>query len=625
MWQPKNIRFTNLFSHTNSEYNFQAGKCVVIFGRNDTDRNLENNGAGKTTLFEAICIALTNDSLRGLKKESFINRDAEECEIDFTLYNPVMKMSLRIFRKFYRGSKPVRVEIYENGKQNTQITSVLEANKRVLELIGVSREDLLRYYIISQDNHYTFFTASDGEKKEIMNRITSADRINPVIANIGLRLKEIQAEFDDISEKIDESVMRRGILEEQREEALVTVDNSAEIKEYEIKILTTQKMIKGNEDDIEVLKKHIEDLLTQRAAVKVPDVTKLKEKQKAIVSEIRRLENELSDSEKMRRKLQVELDSAVTCPECGAEFILKSDADLSPEEIRETMKSLQGIVKELKAELSQQEQQKKVLSDKIDKAQGAQELLELIDDKLRNRRRKISVLKEENDVTLKKRIEKYEKEIENLKQDARDNALIAKLSAQIEECQKTEKELRKQIKPVEEELEMLKFWQFYMGKSGFQTYLANQSVKLIEGITNTYLRKFGVDISVLINGFKVLKSGEVREKIDVFVMNDGMNAEQFMAKSGGERGRITLAGILGIQHLINLSTQGRGLDLLLFDECFHGMDARGQENIIKIFEQMNITILVITQNVSESFNNENTLYVVKENGVSRYISTQSSK
>ena len=625
MWQPKNIKFTNLFSHANSEYNFQAGKCVVIFGRNDTDRNLENNGAGKTTLFEAICIALTNDSLRGLKKESFINRDAEECEIDFALYNPVMKMSLRIFRKFYRGNKPVRVEIYENGKQNTQITSVLEANKRVLELIGVSREDLLRYYIISQDNHYTFFTASDGEKKEIMNRITSADRINPVIANIGLRLKEIQAEFDDISGKIDESVVRRGILEEQREEALVTVDNSKEIKEYESKIFAAQKMIKGNEDDIAVLKKQIEDLLTQRAAVKVPDVTKLKEKQKAVVSEIRRLENELSDSEKMRKKLQIELDSAVTCPECGAEFILKSDADLSPEEIRETMKSLQEIVKELETELFQQEQQKKALSEKIDKAQGMQELLEMIDDKLRVRRRKMSMLKEENEVTLKKRMEKYEKEIENLKQDARDNALIAKLSAQIEECQKTEKELRKQIKPIEEELEMLKFWQFYMGKSGFQTYLANQSVKLIEGITNTYLRKFGVDISVLINGFKVLKSGEVREKIDVFVMNDGVSAEQFMAKSGGERGRITLAGILGIQHLINLSTQGRGLDLLLFDECFHGMDARGQENIIKIFEQMGITILVITQNVSESFNNENTLYVVKENGVSRYISAQSSK
>ena len=49
------------------------------------------------------------------------------------------------------------------------------------------------------------------------------------------------------------------------------------------------------------------------------------------------------------------------------------------------------------------------------------------------------------------------------------------------------------------------------------------------------------------------------------------------------------------------------------------MDSRGQENIIKIFERMGITMIVITQNVSESFNNENTLRVVKENGVSRYI------
>ena len=167
---------------------------------------------------------------------------------------------------------------------------------------------------------------------------------------------------------------------------------------------------------------------------------------------------------------------------------------------------------------------------------------------------------------------------------------------------------------------MISFWQFNMGKSGFMTYLANRSVKIIEGITNSYLRKFGVDISVIINGFKVLKSGEVREKIDVFVTNDGITAKPFMAKSGGERGRVMLAGVLGIQHLINMSTDGRGMNFIALDESFSGMDATGQENVIKILEQMGITIMVITQNVSDGFNNENTLKVVKENGVSKYIS-----
>ena len=151
------------------------------------------------------------------------------------------------------------------------------------------------------------------------------------------------------------------------------------------------------------------------------------------------------------------------------------------------------------------------------------------------------------------------------------------------------------------------------------TYLANKSIKIIEGITNSYLRKFGVDISVLINGFTILKSGEVREKIDVFVLNDGVTAEQFLAKSGGERGRVTLAGVLGIQHLINLSTNGRGLNLLLLDEVFPGIDSKGQEKIINTLNKLGITVMMITQNVSDNLNVENKITVVKEGGVSSFI------
>ena len=68
-----------------------------------------------------------------------------------------------------------------------------------------------------------------------------------------------------------------------------------------------------------------------------------------------------------------------------------------------------------------------------------------------------------------------------------------------------------------------------------------------------------------------------------------------------------------------MSTNGRGLNLLCLDECFPGIDTTGQENIIKILEKMGITILMITQNVSDNFNNENKLYVVKSGDVSRYV------
>ena len=217
-------------------------------------------------------------------------------------------------------------------------------------------------------------------------------------------------------------------------------------------------------------------------------------------------------------------------------------------------------------------------------------------------------------------IELLKKDIEEIRNEEKNDSVRKSIKEKIAAAKEASAQKDKILEGLYAKLEMIKFWQFNMGKSGFTTYLANRSVKIIEGITNSYLRKFGVDISVLINGFKVLKNGEVREKIDVFVTNDGLNAEQFLAKSGGERGRVILAGILGIQHLINVSTNGRGLNLLVLDEALSGIDANGTLEIIKTIEHMCTTVLMITQNIEDVSICKNYIEVVKENGVSRYIS-----
>ena len=89
-----------------------------------------------------------------------------------------------------------------------------------------------------------------------------------------------------------------------------------------------------------------------------------------------------------------------------------------------------------------------------------------------------------------------------------------------------------------------------------------------------------------------------------------------MAKSGGERGRVMLAGILGIQHLINLSTNGKGLNLLVLDEALSGIDAGGTLEIINTLNNLGTTVMMITQNIEDSSIFENCIRVVKEDGVS---------
>jgi DNA repair exonuclease SbcCD ATPase subunit len=622
MWNPVKIEFKNLFSHVDSSYEFKNNRCVVIFGDNRTDRSLENNGAGKTTLFEAICIALTNESLRNIKKDNFINREADSCFISFELHNPVLRKELIIQRTFFRGGKSVNVKIFENGIQNTQVTSVAEANKRVLELIGISREDLLRYYIISQDNHYTFFTASDTEKKEIMNRITSADMINPAIEELNNRKAIKQDELRLLSLETDKLSGKRETLAEQRLELLEAGNNDEEIAELEERISDTEDLLKKNKEEALVIDEEIAIVEKALSEITIPDVSNLKAERKKKRSELDSFESELRELNRVKKNLKNELSDSIECPSCGHEFI-QSDLGLSVEDAERLLSETDKEISKVTKKIEDAEAKIKALTIKIEKAESIQERYDEFEDKLNRLKRKRSNKKNEEQ-DLQKKIKRYEEQIVALKDEKKDNSAIKKIEAKIKECDDEISRYNEAMKPIEEELDLIKFWLFNMGKSGFMTYLANKSVKIIEGITNSYLRKFGVDISVLINGFTILKSGEVREKIDVFVSNDGVTSENFMAKSGGERGRVTLAGVLGIQHLINLSSNGGGLNLLVFDECFHGMDSRGQENIIKIFEKMGVTILVITQNVSEGFNNENTLRVVKENGVSRYISNTQS-
>lgn len=618
MWNPISIEIHNLFAHKNSTYEFKNNTCTVIFGDNKDDKGLQNNGAGKTTLFEAVCIALTNESLRGLKKESFINREADDCKIIFCLENSAMKMKLRIERQFFRGSKPAKIAIYENGELNSQIVSVNEANKRVLELIGISREDLLRYFIISQDNHYTFFTASDSEKKEIMNRITSADMVNPVIEQLDLKFKEKDAEYKQINDEIGKLSDKKELLEEQKKEVLANDNTVYEIKRITESKETAEEVIRDKKNDIANYKKRIAELDKELSDIVLTDVTELVKKKKKIQSECDDLESELLNNKKLLKKLKNELGLTITCPHCQKEFIPESQLNLSPEEIREAIGQLNKETSDLSSKLEKREKSLEKVKKDILRAEEQKEEMDNLSYEKNKQQRRINNAQE----TIKEMqdsIDIYDKQIAELKRKKKDNKLLNSLNERIADCGEQIDELVNRLQPISDEIDMIKFWQFNMGKNGFSTYLANKSIKIIEGITNSFLRKFGVDISVLINGFKILRSGEVREKIDVFVLNDGITAEQFMSKSGGERGRVTLAGILGIQHLINLSTNGRGLNLLLLDEVFPGIDAMGQEKIIKVLETLGVTIMLITQNVSESFNNENTLYVVKSGGESRYV------
>ena len=150
----------------------------------------------------------------------------------------------------------------------------------------------------------------------------------------------------------------------------------------------------------------------------------------------------------------------------------------------------------------------------------------------------------------------------------------------------------------------------------FKTHLANQKIDAIAAVTNGVLEDIGSDIRIEMIGYKVLKSGKIRDKITINVLRDGVDCGNINKFSAGERTRINLASIIALQRLTNANCEnGKGLDLTIYDEILDCSDESGIASYCEMMNKMRLTSLVVTQGlVSESYKYR--IVVTKQNGIS---------
>ena len=150
----------------------------------------------------------------------------------------------------------------------------------------------------------------------------------------------------------------------------------------------------------------------------------------------------------------------------------------------------------------------------------------------------------------------------------------------------------------------------------FKTYLANQKIDAISQIINSFLEEIGSDIRVNIEGYRVLKSGKLSEKITINLLRNGVDCGAYGKFSGGEKSRVELASILAIQALTNSACEdGKGLDFVALDEILEACDFEGISAACDTLNKLHKTALVITQNpIAENYPYQ--LIVTKQNGIS---------
>lgn len=621
MWIPVKLVLENFRSFNGvHEFVFRNGQTYLVQGVNNSDSGVKSNGSGKTSLPEAMRYTL-GLPVYAATLTDLINDGCDYVCSEFHLKNELLNQSLIIKRGTPSKGSSILSIFINNEDQKDKFATVPEGDKFIIKTLGVSKEDLLNYYLIGREKFVSFFSSSDNDKKELINhfsKATKVDAVYPLItkdieaknvdkAALTTSRDKIQGKIDTYEEEIEELNNP-----EEDDEVEGIEELEGKVKTYTKEIADLNKTKLSKEGEISKKEKSITKLEEEVEGIEA----KLKKKSvKSLEDELDVLESELKDSNNLLAQVETLLAGMVTCPECNTEFV--PGEEVSVEESTSIKEELEEIIKKQEAKVETKEGEIEVLEKEIktlkkSKADKEEEVATLS--------REIRTLRQEiktNDSLIAsktKLIDSVKEEIKAIKESdtqARKQELLEKIESLKVDIEKE----NDKIAAIDEEIYDLNQWVFRFNR--FKSHLANKSLSTIQGYANLYLQKMRSNLGLRIEGFKQNKDGSIREKITPIVLRDGMveGSGSYKRYSGGERCKIDLAPTLACRNLINLSSPSGGLDLLLTDEITEGLDSVGIENYAASVAELGITSLIISHTQHEK-NFPNVITVEKNNFMS---------
>lgn len=434
-----------------------------------------------------------------------------------------------------------------------------------------------------------------------------------------------------------------------------------------------EAVLKEKYDAFEKFKVQYTDFVTKYGYKCEEYSTRLQEIDKTL----RNLASRLEELRRKRRVISASIDElsnklagSITCPKCGHEFLVAQpqfDIEVGTKELRLRQQQLSEINGNIEAEQNSAEeaemQQSKLNSERrtldSDRSRWEQELsdheravcsatseVERAEHNRKRTKAEVAAMQDEIDSIRRKAFDEFfgnidernatlsrerrkivedirsaECAIETLQETIREvNEMAAEdltlsLRKTLEQEKQRSMETAKRKFEVDDKVRALEVQRERFVQ--FKTYLANTKIEALSRITNEFLIGIGSDIRIRFDGYTVLKSGKVREKISISLLRDGVDCGSFGKFSAGEAARVNLATILAMQKLVNANCDDeKGLDLLVLDEILEAVDEAGLSSMFDALNALGSTVLVVSHgNVAEGYPHK--LVITKENGESR--------
>lgn len=679
----KQLIVKNFLSFKELSYNF-VDKPVLIQGENLTDDSQESNGSGKSAIQAAIEYALFKTTSRKVLDADLINYEEDECEITLLIECGIRKETLVIERKIKsKGSSQINLFTLKNGaKQLVEVANVNDANNFIIDWIGISKEDLQNYFIINKERYKSFFSSSNKEKIEMINRFSNAklidgvdkfvdedlDKIKLDIRNkenskistiatikvihqqikgefnrdfegeLNIRLTQIESDIESFNEKIDTYTSE--------------INNRLKtIKTKQEDLLHQDDEIKKLEDSRDLVSKSIEeyntlfDELEKQQTIIITKINSVEDNKKEKSNTLQKLQKDRRELDEILADIEKILAGTITCPKCSHKFVLDSEVVLEEEiEAKGQTEQLLGInsisrdstsndIEKLNLEIRDLSTEKTKLRMKDIELNGQKkEIQSEIDNltynisNLTGKRQKVINIEIPS---LQSEIKGFENKVVHLDDDIKSlNETKKSLKAdsvdmnRVNEWRSKMRVEGSKLKQINLELKQLKIQEFEVSQWIFRFKKFNMHLANQSlKVIQGYCNKFLQDIKSDI---------QIRWEGIKVLANGSFKDEitsyivrnnqmkSFWGYSGGERARMDYAMIFTLQEMINKTNKYGGLNFLSTDEIAEGIDSLGLSDLMNSMNGLNKTILITTHVVNRNIGS-NILLVRKENGVSKLV------
>ena len=583
----QSIGIRNFLSFGNSWnfLNLDRPGATLILGENlDIGEAGSRNGVGKTTIFQAIAVALYNQTLGSgpvrIKKDNWINStNKKEMEVVIEFRKD------KIQYKVHRGRKPEFVKLYRKNmfeddwdpaRHDITPDSVANTNAVIEEILGV-RFELFKYVVLFTATEVPFLALSGPEQRAIIERLFDMDIITAKAENATSRKSDVKQNLEMAHYKYETAKRNNDKMQQTIQAAEDRLKEWEENRISEIASIS-KKLGKIEGIDFEAEEKFHAQL--QEARLELQQLIQEKGREarrlRDLTTEIEKLEEELAALEKEK------------CPYCGQNH---PDAAKKKEETRTEAQRLE----------SQQENQGKKYHDKsvaADQVEGTTadleaqvshaDLLDLIE--IRNQSETLQAKLEELTTALNPHVDS----LGELKR-----ASVNRIdSTEIERLQDSFKHINFLLRLLQDK----------------NSFIRRRIVGQILPFMNQRLRHF---LKVL--GLPHMVAFEDNLTVTISQYGRELNYGNL---STGERQRVNLALSFTFREV--LSAMHTNFNILLLDEILDaGLDAVGVDNTVILLKKMGredkVAIFLVSHREEVSARVDRTLLIQKEQGFSQIV------